>query len=205
MRYFIVFLIIICFNVSCIKDKTLPCRDSVYTFNVNSEFLNAKENYQVGDTIRIISEFPTQIQNIRPGGQVVDYRNATVAGTNFICSLLDSVQHTRTFAIENLRFIPLEGRITDSISPVLKTFIYQEKNDKYIFDILIILEKPGRYMFVVEDGGSIGIRGKNCTNADFALKVTNANKNLEIFTNTAIPNTFLDQNVIERIYCLRVK
>jgi hypothetical protein len=141
-----------------------------------------------------------------PGGQTVDYSNAITPNCGFGCLFLDSVNRNFQSAIADFSFIANKGRVLDTLGfTTQKYFVYQEKNGEYIFDVSLILKKKGRYSLVVSDGGSIGIRGKNCTNADFAMTISNPNKNLQIFTNTSLPSTPLDQYTIDHNYFFRVQ
>ena len=204
MRFFLLILVIFS-QVSCDKEKPKPCKDAVYTFNIDANLVNDKENYRVGDTIKIISEFSTQILNAGPGGGIVDYRNAILPNCGVGCLLLDSVNRIFFTATDSFDFVAIKGRVLDTLGAGAKFFVYEENNNKYKFEVLMILKKKGRYTFGLADGGAIGIRGKNCTNADFAMTISNPNKNLQIFTNTNLSSTPLDQYTIDHNYFFRVQ
>ena len=196
-------------NAKCNKDATTPCFNSTaYSFKMTTELLNEKEVYSVNDTITLISTIPKLlIDYTTPYPKEIDYSNCTGIGGSFRASLLDSVNHQSYAAIDSFRFVSIDGSVNDdSGSPTsTRSLYFTETATNYKLKILIILLCKGNYQITVNDFGSRGIPGEDCTNAGFSNKIINTNKHLEILSNTEIPGVMLDQYLIDHIYCFRVQ
>jgi hypothetical protein len=205
IKYFTLFLIFACLQFNCTKRATIPCRDVQYNFSTTATIINGKENYKVGDTIRIQSQFPTQVNDLR-SGKVIDYRNAIDVSATLGCVLLDSINRKFVFAIDSFSYKAVAGQVLNPISPGAnsKSIFFEEDASFYKFEILLILLKKGRYVVGVNNGGALGVKGKDCTNMSLYIQTNNAEKNLHILTNTGIPGVTLTQDVIDHSYCFRV-
>lgn len=84
-----------------------------------------------------------------------------------------------------------------------KNVFFLELTGTYELKIGFILLQKGLYILGIDDLGSQGIRGKDCTNAAFKMTVTNSNKNLHLFQYAMgyAPDALLHQH----IYCFRVQ
>lgn len=136
-----------------------------------------------------------------------DYSNCTGIGGNFKASLLDSVNHSSSGAMDSFALVAVVGSVTNDIgSPDdTRSLYFSETSTDYQLKTLIILLKKGNYQIGATDFGSSGIRGQDCTNAGFNNQITNVNKHLDILSNAAIPGVVLDQYLTDHIYCFRVQ
>ena len=199
---FVIFLI---FLGGCRPD-TIPCKDVTYSFAATATFIDGRELYHIGDTLKIRSELPTSLTDLS-NGQVINYTNSTGFFTNIGCILLDSVNKRFIGAIDSIQLGAEVGVIQPPPGGAdrLKTIKFLEEPNKYSFLINLIFLKKGRYQFVIQDGGSKGIIGKNCTNSSLVFKINNIEKNLQILQNTQVANFIIDQYISDRSYCVRVE
>ncbi len=197
------------FAASCRKNETTkPCSSyTAYSFKANAEFLNEKEIYNINDTITLISTLPKiLIDYSTTNTQQIDYSNSAGIGGTFSTLLIDSVNHLGNPAVDSFYLLAINGTISNGInSNQVVSLTYSELPNSYSLIIKIIAKKKGNYQISLNDLSSIGIRGKDCTNAAFDTKIINANKHLHILTNAAIPGVSLDQYRVDHIYCFRVQ
>jgi hypothetical protein len=195
------------FAFGCTKNDTKPCHNyTPYSFLISADLIAPNEVYQINDTLIFTSTFPKNLQDHQTNS-IIDYSNASGISANLNFGLIDSDNHEVKPAVDSFNFVSIYGSIApSSITSNQSTVIYyQEKNTTYNLTIKIIPKRKGNYQIVLTDGGSIGIKNKNCTNADFINKIINPNKNLHILTNAKIPGVILDQYLTDRIYCFRVQ
>ncbi len=190
----------------CGKDKnsSKPCSGGRYSFEVSSEFSPQKEVYNVGDTITFTSSFPKVLYD-NVSIQNVDYSNSLGIGGNFNTAKMDTVLRLALEGLNNFEVINFIGTTsTISNSPNLGVNIrYIENQNNYVFKLGIKLKFKGLYYVGVTDLGSQGITGKDCTNAGFAMTVTNTNKNINLFQYAL--NYTPDAMLQKSIYCFRVQ
>jgi hypothetical protein len=193
---------------SCGKDNnsSKPCRGGRYSFTVTSEFSPQREIYNVGDTIYLNSNFSkTLYDNVSL--QNVDYSNSLGVGGNISTSQLDTVNNIVKYALDKFTVFDKIGTTTQlqnqSILNSGKNIFFYESPNFYEFKIGFILKEKGLYMLGINDLGSQGIAGKDCTNAGFSMTVTNTNKNLNLFQYALgyAPDALLQKS----IYCFRVQ
>jgi len=194
------------FSANCNKNVSIPCRggNAGYSFSVTSEFSRQNEVYNVGDTIFLTSAFSKTLTNLITNTGV-DYSNSINITGNLTTSLMDTSTHLITDApIGSFIIFPLVGTTSEIINKPEKgvNLFYFENSLTYDLHIGIKLTKKGLFQLAVTDLGSQGIRGKNCTNAEFNMTVTNSNKNLNLFQYAIgyAPDGLLEK----RIYCFRV-
>ena len=73
-----------------------------------------------------------------------------------------------------------------------------ESGSNYQFKGGVICKKKGLFAISVDNLLSIGLRGKNCTNAGFNMTVTNTEKQIALYQNTL--NITLDPESVKKIY-----
>ncbi len=190
---------------SCGKDKnsSKPCRNGRYSFEVTSEFSPQKEVYNLGDTIFFNSTIPKNLYD-NVSLQNVDYSNSLGIGGNITFSYMDTITHVGSDSYSRFNIIPLIGAttiITNTPEKGLNSRFQEGVN--YQFKIAIKLVQKGLFVIGVTDLGSQGISGQDCTNAGFAMTVTNTNKNINLFQYAL--NYTPDAMTQKGIYCLRVR
>jgi hypothetical protein len=192
---------------SCGKDNgSKPCRGGRYSFVATSEFTPQREIYNVGDTIFLNSTISkTLYDNVSL--QNVDYSNSLGVGGNISTSQLDTVSNQVKYALDKFTVFDKIGTTSQlqnqNILNSGKNIFFFESTNFYEFKIGFILKEKGLYMLGVTDLGSQGIAGKDCTNAGFAMTVTNSNKNINIFQYAL--NYTPDAMLQKTIYCFRVR
>jgi hypothetical protein len=197
---------LIILSASCNKDKTKPCLNTVYSFQVTSEWSPQREIYNVGDTIFLNSEFPKILtDNATPVPAQIDYSNSDGIFGDIGFSYLDTILKQPIPAKDSFGYVSLIGNFTErriNQNQGINTK-YSELAAKYQFKGGIICKKKGIYWIGVDDLASNGIIGKNCTNAGFGMTVLNSNKHEYLFQNalTMIPTPI----VLQRMYCFRVQ
>lgn len=191
---------------SCNKNGSKPCRNETYSFEVTSMFSLQKEIYNIGDTIYLTSTFPKKITDLI-SNQQVDYSNSLGVSGSISTSILDTVNKQVQYALDKFIIVDITGNSSQpqnqNILNAGKNVFYFESSNTYELKIGFILRQKGVYMIGVDNLGSQGLRGKNCTNAGFNMTVTNTNKNLHLFQNALgySPDALLAKS----IYCFRVQ
>ena len=196
----------ILFGSSCNKDGSKPCRNAPYSFDVTSEFSPQKEIYNVGDTIFLTSSFPKNLTS-QISNQQVDYSNSLGVGGSISTSILDTANKQVQYALDKFTVFDLKGSSSQSqnqnIMNAGKNVLFFESNNSYELKIGFILKQKGLYMLGMNNLGSQGLRGKDCTNAGFNMTVTNINKNLQLFQYAlSYP---ADAMLAKSIFCFRVQ
>ena len=82
-------------------------------------------------------------------------------------------------------------------------FTYAEQSSAYSFKCGIICKQKGIYFFSISDLKSPGIRGKDCTNANFGMTLTNSEKNLDLYEGAT--GVTLDADGRKRGFAFRVQ
>lgn len=172
-----------------------------YNFKVTCIFSPQKETYSVGDTIFLTSSFPKILTNTT-SGQQVDYSNSLGVGGNINMSKMDSLTKKISYAKSKFSVNISVGSI-EYVDPTWTNILWKENDNNYEFKAAIILLERGMYVFSIPDLGSQGLRGKNCTNANFGITVANSNKNLNLFYNAI--GYFPDALFTKGSYCFRVE
>lgn len=191
---------------SCNKNGSKPCRNETYSFEVTSMFSLQKEIYNIGDTIYLTSTFSKKITDLI-SNQQVDYSNSLGVSGSISTSILDTVNKQVQYALDKFIIVDITGNSSQpqnqNILNAGKNVFYFESSNTYELKIGFILRQKGVYMIGVDNLGSQGLRGKNCTNAGFNMTVTNTNKNLHLFQNALgySPDALLAKS----IYCFRVQ
>jgi hypothetical protein len=197
---------LIILSASCNKDKTKPCLNTVYSFQVTSVWNPQREIYQIGDTIFLDSEFPKILtDNATPVPAQIDYSNSVGIFGDIGFSYLDTVLKQPIPAKDSFGYVSIIGNFTErTINQTQGINIkYSELVAKYQFKGGIVCRKKGIYWITVDELSSNGIAGKNCTNAAFGMTVLNSNKHEYLFQNAL--NITPTPIVLQRMYCFRVQ
>ena len=193
------------FNISCLKDKNAskPCRGGRYSFEATSEFSPQKEIYNIGDTIFFNSSFSTTLFDIGTRTNI-DFSNSLGVGGGISFAYLDTLTNKIVDSYSKFTVIPLIGTITP-FTTVAESGINTRyvENSIYQFKIAIKLNEKGIFLFGVNNLGSRGLPGINCTNSGFSMKVTNTEKHINLFQYAL--NYTPDSATINNIYCFRVQ
>jgi hypothetical protein len=191
---------------SCNKDSTRPCAlTTPYSFAVTSEFTPQKAVYNVGDTIFLVSTFPKTLTNLI-SNQQVDYSNSVGIGGVFGLSVLDSVSRQPFAARDSFNISVIVGSISETNITINRNRLFQtnyQETTNYDFKLRLVCKKKGVFMFSCDNLSSVGLRGKDCTNAGFNMTVTNSDKHFDLFQNSL--GTPMDALGAKVSYCFRVQ
>ena len=194
------------FANSCKKEgSTKPCINSDYEFSVTSEFSPQREVYNIGDTIYFNSTFPKNLLNTISQKQV-DYINSVGIRGGISFSIMDTSLQQIKCAFSKFEMITFIGSFLLNNGILAEESIginFIENTTNYQFKIGIKLKEKGLYQFGAFNLGSQGLKNQNCTNATFDMKVTNSNKNINLFQYALgyMPDALLQKS----IYCFRVQ
>ncbi len=93
-------------NIGCPK----PCIEANYSFVVNSQISPDLDSVHIGDTIYLISSFPTKLTE-QTSGRIMDYSNSTGIGCTLgVVKLIDGT-YPGTDAVNEFNYISLTGMI----------------------------------------------------------------------------------------------
>lgn len=191
---------------SCGKDKnsSKPCRGGRYSFEATSEFYPQKEVYNVGDTIILNSNIPRILYD-NVSNQNIDYANSLGIGCTFNGSIMDTVNQRINEGFNNFEIINIIGTSSAIVNlPNLGVnILYKENQSGYSSKFGVKLKSKGLFYLVVNNLGSQGIAGQDCTNAGFNMVVTNSNKHINLFQYAL--NYTPDALLQKSIYCFRVQ
>lgn len=149
-----------------------------YTFAITAAFSPTKNKVQVGDTIYLISEFPSTLTPV--GSQnPVDYTNAATIGSAItIVEYLPNKE--RKWNVYDFDFIAIKGEAFNStdipVPEAAEGIRYVETNGKYEIKIAIVPKKKGNFVFLLSNAYSDtrAIKGKDhCDRASFSISLLN--------------------------------
>ncbi|MCJ8164721.1 hypothetical protein MKJ04_07690 [Pontibacter sp. E15-1] len=150
--------------------------EPVYSFAVTAHFTPEQDSIQVGDTLYLISEFPSTMRPV--GGQeAVVYTNSTGIGNTL--GVLELTPNKSTLdAVYSFDYFNVDGMIYNSkkipTPERAQQIRYKEEGEKYILKVGIIPKKRGTYSLIIGSGLSNGRRtGDECSKASFSTSLTN--------------------------------
>ncbi len=114
---------------------------------------------------------------------VVDFSNSVAIGGVIGMAYVDTILRIPVPGRSKFDFFPIHGTIGENsiAADQALTFTYSEQSSVYSFKGAIICKQKGIYILSVSDLKSPGIRGENCSNADFGMSLTNSEKNLDLY------------------------
>lgn len=164
----------------CNNNGTKPCANDGYSFAVTSVFTPEKEIYNIGDTIFLNIEFSKTLTDLINPSRTVNYSNSTAIVGDIRIYYLDTITRQPIPAKDSFLFVPIIGTFTERTNSQSAGINFKliETPQSYQFKGGIICQKKGIYGFGVSNLKSTGLVGKDCTNADFDMSVSNSNKHL---------------------------
>lgn len=189
---------------SCNKDSPRQCRGG-YVFPATSEWSPQQETYRIGDTLYLTSTIPKLLTDQINTSIVIDYNNSVGIGGDLSIRFLDSIARTASPGKDSFEFVSFVGTFQE------RTFnkesginmLYFENFTYYQFKGAVICKKKGVYGIGVGNLISGGLRGQNCSNANFEMTVTNTQKNLSIWENAL--NITIDNDGERKGFAFRVQ
>jgi hypothetical protein len=187
----------LCLPLSGCPDPGCLDPDPKYTFDITAAFTPEPDSIHVGDTIFLVSKFPTTLV---PSGskEAVDYSAAPNIGSVLTPLEYMPTQRVPVGAVKEFDFISLKGEAFNSKevpSPEMSVQVrYEEIGTNYEMRIAIVPRKKGRYSLGISGAYSDSrkVNGKEkCDRASFHITVTNQNHNkdmLEDWIGAELPN-----------------
>lgn len=200
----IVFLLaVVMINSGCPK----PCIEANYSFSVNSQIAPDLDSVNVGDTIFLISSFPTKLID-QTTGQMIEYGNSTGVGSNLGIVKLINGNSMPLDAVKDFNFISVTGTIYNDLNVPnpnkFQQLKYQEVNNFYTLKIGISPKQKGTYSLGIGNGLSNGrLKNRNCEKASFSITLFNTNQHLSYFS-AWNPNGTLGDYEKSRSFFLKV-
>ncbi len=190
-------------GASCNKENARQCRGG-YSFAATSEWSPQLRIYGIGDTIFLSSDIAKSLANLNNPTITIDYTNSVAIGGLIGMAYVDTVQQKAMPGRSKFDYFGITGTIGESAvaGDQGPAFTYTEQLNGYSFKCGIICKQKGIYFFSVSDLKSPGIRGKNCTNANFSMALTNTDKNLSLYQNAT--GIILDADGVKRGFAFRV-
>jgi hypothetical protein len=180
--------------------------DPTYNFSVMASVFPSKDSISVGDTVYLISSFPSTL--INQSGELIDYSNAKSIGCAIGFNDLNKVSVNDSSTTKSFSYENLEGEIyNDKKAPtpwLVDQIKYEEVKDSYHLKIGFIPKKPGTYALIITDLYSSGlINRKGCYQASFGVTFTNIDQHLYFYENLFGVGV-LSEHDYGRTYCFKV-
>lgn len=199
-KYLLLILLFFAFSFSCHK----PCNESDHRFSINYNFADEKDSINVGDTLWLMSETSTRINDLNTQ-QEVDFSNAENMGSALSIADITKFHSAQRGAVDSFNFTAINGNIytNQSLNPNgTKQITFSESDNKYQLKIGIIALKRGIYIFSISDIPAVFRKDKGkCGMASFEILNNNADKHLYLFQNLWGPLSTYDAT---HSYCFKV-
>lgn len=184
-----------------------PCTEANYIFAVNSQITPDLDSVQIGDTIFLISSFPTKLSD-QSSGQIIDYSNSTGIGSTLAVSSLPLGDTIGKDAVFDFDYLSFNGRIYNNRSiprpDGVQQLSYEELNGKYVLKVGLIPKKQGNYILGIGNGLSNGKKkNSNCEKASFNISIYNTNQHFYLIENW-VPGITLDNYGKMHVYYFKV-
>jgi hypothetical protein len=176
-----------------------------YAFLATAKWSPQQETYRVADTLFLTSSIPKILTDQINTSMVVDYSNSVGIGGNLTLYEMDTVaRQLKDAAVKFEVTVGLGSVANNPDKPQrIKDFSFIEQSTIYHLQLKIIPKQKGLFVFFISNLGSSGIRGKNCSNANFDNTISNGNKNINLFI-YAMGRPPASEFELDRMYCFRV-
>jgi hypothetical protein len=152
-----------------------------YNFAVTAHFTPEQDSIQVGDTLYLVSEFPSTMVPV--GGLVtVDYSHSSGIGNNLKVRELLPAGQLNSAAVESFDYFKVHGEIYNSKDiphpEGVQQLRYSERQGEYLLKVGIVPRKKGVYSLVIGNGISNGREGNECEKVTFQTTVANTDPHM---------------------------
>lgn len=162
--------------------------DPAYSFEVTARFTPEQDSIQVGDTLYLVSEFPSTMVPV--GGQdAITYTNSTGIGNTLGIVELTDTSKSSADAVNSFDYFNVKGEIYNAKDiPTPERFqqlVYEEVPGKYLLKVGFIPKKKGLYLMGIGDNALSNGRstGDKCDKASFQTTLSNTNSHLYHYEN----------------------
>lgn len=204
-KVFIIFCsgVILLINSGCPK----PCIETNYSFNAKVHIVPDSDSVNVGDSIYIMSSFPTELTDQNTSLKI-DYSGATSIGITLAVSQLIPDSSLATDAVANFEYFSKSGKIyNDRNIPSpngVQQLTYEETNGSYELKIGLIPKKRGVYVLGIGNGLSVGRKNnRRCEKASFYTNLENTTQHFYLLYNWD-PNAQFYGDGRNRVYYFKV-
>ncbi|MEO7800628.1 MAG: hypothetical protein ABIR81_01440 [Ginsengibacter sp.] len=178
-------LIILIVNSGCPK----PCIEANYSFAVTAQFTPDLDSVKVGDTIYLISTFPTALKDI-PSGNMIKYKNSAEIGSNLFVYKINNSVFPGIDAVDKFDYVSILGLVyNDANAPSpnhVQQLRYQFGQDSFHLKIGLVTKDTGVYELAIVNG--LGVtKDKGCEKAAFNITLANTNQHINYFLSPISP------------------
>ena len=200
----VIIIIVIALISSCKSCKNTICADANnYSFNINVQAYPSKDSIQVGDTIWLESNSPTQLKDSLMGN-VIDYSGAKNLGTLITllqfgsgANVIGAIKNFNINAVKGARF----GNSTDPSSN--EEYLFIEENNSFKLKIAIIAKDTGRFVLSVSNAAGVYKSNDVCTKASFEIDFQNTDQHFYLLQLWR-PDLMLDELGKPKVYYFKV-
>lgn len=184
-----------------------PCIEPNLLFSVTSQIIPDKDSVNIGDTIYLLSTFPTKLTE-QTTGEIIDYSNSTGIGSTLAISSLPIGDTIAKDAVFDFDYFSISGKIYNDRSiprpDGVQQLTYGEFNGSYVLKVGLIPKKVGNFILGIGNGLSNGRkRNRNCEKAAFNISITNTDQHFYLITQW-IPDNVLDDYGKRHVYYFKV-
>lgn len=195
---------IVFINSGCPK----ACIEANYTFIIHSHIAPDLDSVNVGDTIYLISSFPSILQDQNTSSQI-DYSGAKAIGSTLAVGQLRPSDSLATDAVFNFTYLSIIGRVYNDrniASPDgVQQLTYQEINGSYELKIGLIPKISGVYFLGIGNGLSVGrSHSRSCEKASFNITLENTTQHFNLLYDWD-PDAQFYSDGKSRVYYFKVK
>lgn len=158
---------------STCKKNILGCTESSIFFNVDTKVYPDKDSINIGDTIYVEVNIPTTIAD--QNNNQVNYSNANNLGTVIGFVKLTNVSPIKLDdAVADFSYSLIAGKeIQSSNAQLLKEYLFEESNGRYLFKLIIIPKSSGTFSFNLGNATNVIREGNSCPKASFNFLLKN--------------------------------
>ncbi|HVI44135.1 MAG TPA: hypothetical protein VM802_04680 [Chitinophaga sp.] len=195
---------------TCYTTCRTNCAGVDFSFAIANRIYPDKDSINVGDTIWIEVDVPTQLTDLKTSSEV-DYSGAVNLGSAIAFQKFDVGSTTQTGLVEAAEAFKTHlvfGEVIDNsktpFAKKTKEFRFHETNGRYRFKAGFIATEKGDFMIGPGDANGVYRQQDKCSKASFTITIANTNQHLYLFQNFR-PDYVLSESDRKHAYCMRVK
>ncbi len=206
MKPILFFLLIACVSIYASCSKRFDCSQNIHSFEAFYKAYPDKDSLQIGDTIWLELNAPTQLKDVATG-QLVDFSGAVNFGPSirYLEFTGGSIQMPSGIpAANSFENILIRGTTIQSDKPdQVRSFDCIEENNMYRFKVGIVPKKKG--IFAIAPGDAAGVYRKvsPCDKAGFKLTFIDTDQHLYWYQNDR-PGYQISDSEKSHGYCFKV-
>lgn len=197
-------ILILLINSGCPK----PCIGTNYSFVIHSQITPDMDSVNIGDTIFLVSSFPSMLQDQNTSAQVDYSGSKEIAGDLGVYELV-STDTLAKDAVFNFDYFSITGRVYNDRSipspDGIQQLAWEEISGNYELKIGLIPKASGLYILSVGNGLSNGQKNnRNCSKASFNITLENTKQHFYLLYSWN-PNAQFYGDGKSRVYYFKVK